>query len=47
MRYPTECRSQRDAPARTTKTTPATPAEHKATGLTTAEIRQIVLEILG
>ncbi|MBR0659018.1 hypothetical protein [Neoroseomonas oryzicola] len=47
MRPTTETRSQRDAPARPLLTAQATPAQRPSTGLTPAEIRQIVLDILG
>lgn len=47
MRPTTETRTQRDTPARPLMTAQATPAPRPSTGLTPAELRQIVLDILG
>ena len=46
-RIQNDTRSLRDAPARTTAKAPATKAPSQATGLSPAEIRKIVLDILG
>jgi hypothetical protein len=47
MHIDNETRSRRDAPGRDPAKAPASVAPRPSTGLSPAEIRQIVLDILG